>query len=318
MDEPSSPERLAIVVVVRDRFSMFQRCLAALYAHTDVPFRLLVVAGGVDQETKDYLHRLEAQKGNIKLVFAHHLLLQGEARNIGMRQVDESLCVVLENDTIVHPGWLPPLVQCMREERAAVVMPLVLWYRGIHAVGCTFEQQEKDGTLILRHRILYGDIRRKRIDYPESHCILIDRKQLPSLDLFDDVEPSDVDFGLTLRRYGVSIFIEPRSVVTYSAPPPWEVRDIASFKLRWDPAAWEHRNRQFMEKWAVTYDPSEKRASYRRQQLKLGLARWYPSKVTVGMSNLAVGSLRRLLCLVMRGRAWGNPPPSAEALAKIA
>src|SRR5215471_19056045 len=165
-----SSEGVVIAVVPRDRFSMFPRCLEALYAYTDVPFRLIVVAGGTDRSTADYLRRLEMQKDNLRVVLVDRLLMQGEARNIALRQVDERFCVVLENDTIVHENWLPPLLECMQDEGAAVVMPLIFWYRGVHATGCVFEERVEDGAVIFNHKILYTGIRRKRIDFPESHC----------------------------------------------------------------------------------------------------------------------------------------------------
>jgi len=311
MDGLRSSDSVVIAVVPRDRFSMFRPSLEALYAHTDMRFRVLVVAGGTDRATEEYLHQVQVQKGNMNVVLVDRLLMQGEARNIALRQMDERFCVVLENDTIVHENWLAPMLECMREEGAAVVTPLILWYRRIHAAGCMFEEREKDGAVIFHHRIMYTGIRRRQIDYPENHCILIDRQLLPGVDIFDDVEPFDVDLGLTLRKCGLSVFLEPRSVVTYSAPPPWEVRDVPPFKLRWDPASWEARNRLFMQKWGVTYDPSSKRASYRRQQLRLGVARWYPSKFTVGLSNVSVSLEKLLLSLVTRGPRripWGNSP----------
>ena len=301
MDALTSSESVVIIVVPRDRFSMFPRCLEALYAYTDVPFRVIVVAGGTDSTTEEYLHQLQVQKDNMSVVLVDRLLMQGEARNIALRQADERFCVVLENDTIVHENWLAPMLECMREEGAAVVTPLILWYRRIHAAGCMFEEREKDGAVVFHHKIMYTGIRRSRIDYPENHCVLIDRQLLPDINIFDDVEPFDVDLGLTLRKYGLSVFLEPRSVATYSAPPPLEVRDIPPFKFRWDAESWEARNRLFMQKWGVTYDPSSKRASYRRQQLRLGLARWYPTKFTVGLSNVGVSLEKLLVSLVTRG-----------------
>lgn len=302
MDGLTSSESVVIVVVPRDRFSMFPRCLQALYAYTDAPFRLIVVAGGTDITTEKYLHQVQAQKGNMSIVLVDRFLMQAEARNIAIQQAHERFCVLLENDTIVHENWLAPMLECMREKEAAVVTPLVLWYRGIHAAGCVFEEQEKDGAVAFDHKIIYTEIRRKRIDYPESHCVLIDRLLLPVIDIFDEVEPFDVDLGLTLRKYGLSVFLEPRSVVTYAAPPPWEVRDIPLFKLRWDAASWEDRNRRFMQKWGVMYDPASKSASYRRQQLKLGLAHWYPTKISVGLSNVGVSLAQRFHTLIMRMR----------------
>jgi hypothetical protein len=276
-----------------------------------VRFRVIVVAGGTDRATNEYLRQLQVQKDNMSIVFVDRLLMQGEARNIAIRQANERFCVILENDTIVHEKWLCPMLECMREEAAAVVTPLLFWYRGIHAAGCMFEERDESGTVEFHHKIMYTGICRRRIDYPECHCVLIDRQLLPGNDIFDDVEPFDVDLGLTLRKHGLSVFLEPRSVATYSAPPPWEIRDIAPFKFRWDAASWEGRNRRFMKKWKVTYDPSSKRASYRRQQLKLGLARWYPTRLTVGLSNVGVGSLNRVLSLVKRIPSFflgGNSP----------
>jgi glycosyltransferase involved in cell wall biosynthesis len=297
-----SSDSVVIVVVPRDRFSMFPRCLEALYTHTGVRFRVIVVAGNTDRTTSEYLHQLQVQKGNMSVVLLDHLLMQGEARNIAMRQADERFCVVLENDTIVHENWLAPMLECMREEGAAAVMPLIFWYRGVHAAGCMFEEREEDGAMAFHHRIMYTDIRRKRIDYPESHCVLIDRQLLPGIDIFDEVEPFDVDLGLMLRKYGLCVFLEPLSVATYAAPPPLEVRDIPLFKLRWDPASWESRNRQFMQKWEVRYDSWSKRASYRRQLVKLGLARWCPTKITVGISNVGFSLANCLQSSVMQGR----------------
>jgi glycosyltransferase involved in cell wall biosynthesis len=293
-----------IIVVARDRFSMFPRCLEALFAHTDVPFHVFVAIGGADQTTELYLRQFQAQKGNLSIVLADHLLVQGEARNIALRQARQRFCVVLENDTIVHKHWLAPMLECMQEERAAAVMPLVLWYRRIHAAGCTFEDHERDGAHIFSHKILYSDIRRKRIDYPECHCILIDRQLIPGPDIFEDVEPFDIDLGLTLRKSGQCVFIEPQSVVTYSALPSLEVRDIPLFKFRWDPLSWEARNRLFMEKWGIRYDPSSKVSSYRRQQFRLGFARWYPNTFTVGLSNAAIALEKRVLSLFMPGRPY--------------
>jgi glycosyltransferase involved in cell wall biosynthesis len=297
MNELLSCEAVVIAVVVRDRFSMFRQCLEAVYAFTNVPFRVIVIAGAVDTATKAYLQQLESERNNMRIVLLDHLLMQGEARNIALRQVDERFCVVLENDTIVHENWLPPLLECMQDEGAAVVMPLIFWYRGLHAAGCVFEERVEDGAVIFNHKILYTGIRRKRIDFPESHCVLIDRLLLPTPELFDNVEPFDVDLGLTLRKHGVSVFFEPLSVVTYSAPPPLDVSDVPSFKFRWDAKSWEHQNRRFMQKWGVTYNPSSKRRSYRRQQLKLGLASCCPTKLTINMSNVAFSWSNRLLSL---------------------
>ncbi|CAN5579549.1 hypothetical protein BH23BAC1_BH23BAC1_39440 [soil metagenome] len=286
---------IVIVIIVRDRFSMFKQCLEAVYLHTKQQFKVIVVVGGADKTTQTYLSQFQEENENFKVIFKDNLLMQGEARNIALNHFDERYCIFLENDTIVHNDWLPPLLECMEEEKAAVVTPLIYWHRGIHSTGGKFVEYEKDGKKMFKNKILYNKITRKRIDYPENHCILIDRDQFPKKEIFEDVEPFDVDLGLILKKYGKIVFFEPRSVVTYSAPPLLKVRDVPPFIFRWDANSWEKRNLSFMIKWSLNYDPTHKMASYKRQQFKLGMARRYPNKITIVFANFLIIGLNYLL-----------------------
>jgi hypothetical protein len=287
----------AILVVPRDRFSVFPRCLEALLACTDLPYRLVIVAGGADATTRRYLLGLARNARNVEVVLPDRLLSQIEARKLGIALVEKvhRYCVVLENDTIVRPGWLPPLLSCMHEEGAAAVMPLVYWHRGLHSAGCSIERKGRGRETVLDHEILYVGLHRKPIGYPESHCILLDLRRLEGIAVFDDVEPFDVDLGLTLEKYGLRAYLEPRSVVTYSAPPRWEIGDIAATKLRWDLRLWGQRNARFMAKWKVHYGRRRhKRLSYVRQAIKLGLAYFYATSTTVALANISVRAARHL------------------------
>jgi Glycosyl transferase family 2 len=191
-------ERVVIGVVPRDRLSMFPRSLEALYAHTDGLFRVVLVAGVVDNATRQQLESLQTQHDNLSVVLMDRLLEQAAVRNLVLRHVHERVCMLLENDTLVQTNWLPPLLECMREERAAVVAPLLLdfWEGTIHTVGGKFEERQQDGAVVFRHEMVYHKmppagvpLQRTRIAYPEAHCLLIDRQQLPEPTLFDDVEP---------------------------------------------------------------------------------------------------------------------------------
>jgi GT2 family glycosyltransferase len=300
----TSSAQIAIAVVMRDRFSMFPRCLDAISAHTVSPFRVVLVLAGADRATASALREYDdLLAGNLTLVTHPSLLTQAEARNLALANITQRYCVVVENDTIVHPGWLLPLVECMREERAAVVAPLVLefWNERIHAAGGDLEERETVTGRELRNRIGFqgrqrGSLPQNRfqIGYPENHCILIDRELLPDRALFDNVEPFDVDLGLTLRRRGLAVFLEARSLVTYVSPPPLRLEDLQAFKMRWDFPAWTARNRSFKTKWQVQYDRAGKELSYKRQQLRLGLARWWPNAFNLRMANACVSLLKRI------------------------
>jgi hypothetical protein len=300
---------LAVMVVIRDRFCMYAPCVDALYANTALPFRLILVAGGADEPTRRCLRDMQDRRKDVTTVFCDPLLSQAEARNIGLREVRERYFAIVENDSIVHANWLPPLLECMAEEGAAVVTPLIAFAGGVHAAGCTIEIGGSGGERWLTHTVCSSDIRRRRIDYPETHCILLDRSLLPG-DLFDEAEPMDVDFGLTLRERGLKVFLEPRSVVTYIPPPPLRAGDLGSFSKRWDPEAWKARNDAFMNKWCVRYDASVKLAAYRRQQAKVQLARTYPNRVTIALTNAALS----VMSVVRRVLRWMDAGGSSAAL----
>jgi hypothetical protein len=155
-----------------------QRC-----TRTQPPFRITVVVGGADVETRAYLDGLAGKHGNMRVVYRDAPLRSGEARRLALSSIAASRCVLMENDTIVHPGWLPPLLDTAGRECPAVVMPLVRWHRGIHAAGCNFSLVTRDGITSLAHSIEYGTIRRKRIGYAETHCMLVDLEQLTHADL---------------------------------------------------------------------------------------------------------------------------------------
>jgi glycosyltransferase involved in cell wall biosynthesis len=180
------------------------------------------------------------------------------------------------------------------------------WAGRIHTAGGVFEEREQDGAVAFHHQMVYEGrktssvvLRRTRIAYPESHCILLDRQLLPDNDLFDDMEPFDADLGLTLRKRGLTAFLEPRAV---------------------DAETWVARNRRFRQKWACTYDGAPKQLAYRRQLRKLGLARWYPNRCTVWMYNVYLGPLTRLRRSVIGHFLLGcvaslsSPPVSRSAV----
>jgi GT2 family glycosyltransferase len=296
---------ITVLVVPRDRFSLFPRCLETLYAATDLPMRVVVVSGGTDAATRRYLLDARASRANLELVLRDQVLSQIQARRLAMQTLspDERYVVMLENDTLVHTGWLAPLVKCVQEQGAAAVMPLVYWHRGLHSAGCRIERKVVGSVEVLDHQILYSGLHRKPIDYPESHCILFDRERVRGLEIFDEVEPFDVDLGLTLRKHGESMFVEPRSVVTYAAPPRWELGDLPATRMRWDRRRWEDANLRFMAKRRVRYLPRRhKQHSYSRQTIKLALAYWIPVRATLELSNLSIGLLHRVM--------WGHALPT--------
>ena len=93
---------------------------------------------------------------------------------------------------------------------------------------------------------------RNPCDYVEFHCTLIRADALQRLGPFDEGLLSlheHIDLGLRVRDAGGSAYFEPRSVVSYVPPPPYDSHDFPFFMMRWSDAWNRATVERFKEKW---------------------------------------------------------------------
>ncbi len=259
--------QVTIVVVPRERFSYTERSLESIYEHTTFPFSLIYVDGGSPARIKRYL-QAEAQRKGFQLIRTNHYLPPNRARNIGLRHVKSKYVVFIDNDVLVTPGWLEPLVQCAEETGAWVVGPLYLEgelsAQVIHMAGGTVEIKDEQGQrkFMAKMRLLgkrlpevTAPLKREQTDYVEFHCMLMQR------DVFEQLGPLDeklfstrehIDVGMTVRQAGGTVYIEPASVIAFLVPePPIALSDVPFLMLRWSEAWNQASVEHFQKKWDV-------------------------------------------------------------------
>jgi GT2 family glycosyltransferase len=261
-----SDSKVTIVVVPRERLSFIQRSLNNIFEQTSVPFDLIYVSGGLPLSVQRDLEA-EAGKRSFKFIHSENYLSPNQARNLALPHVKTKYVVFLDNDALVMRNWLEALLKCAEETGASIVGPLYLigeFDRAIvHMAGGRLHL-EGDAD----HRILWDEqymfdtslseatmrLRRSSCDYMEFHCMLI------RTDLFERIGPMDEqllslheerDICLAARKAGGSVFIEPRAIVTYVPPPPFEWWDIPYFLLRWSESWTVNSVRHFNSKWNI-------------------------------------------------------------------
>ncbi|MCM3870446.1 MAG: glycosyltransferase [Pyrinomonadaceae bacterium] len=260
---------VTIVVVPRERFSYTARSLESIYEHTDIPFSLVYVDGGSPARIKRYLAQ-QAQRKNFKLIRTERYLSPNQARNLGLKVVQNKYVVFVDNDVLVTPGWLKTLVDCAETTGAWVVSPLTLvgsiGTQTIHAGGGTLNIKEDQGRRVfdVSHGFagksvadVASDLRPQTTELAEFHCMLILTEACKRVGPFDEGLFSmheHEDFCLAVRECGGSVYFEPRSVITYVAPPPFAWSDLPFFMLRWS-EAWNFDSHQhFRSKWGLDQD----------------------------------------------------------------
>ena len=264
----NSPE-VTVVVVPRERFSHAAHSLESIYEHTDIPFSLVYVDGGSPTRIRRYLAQ-QARLKNFKLIRTERYLSPNQARNLGFQQVDTKYVVFIDNDAMVSPGWLQPLIDCAQDTGAWVVGPLTLLGtpgpQEIHAAGGTVGIKEEQGrrVFVTSHGLagetlanVSAALKSEETGLVEFHCMLVltdaCRRTGPLDEQLFSVHEHE-DFCLLVRELGGAVYFEPRSVITYVAPPPFAWSDLPFFMLRWSEVWNSNSQQRFQDKWKLSND----------------------------------------------------------------
>ncbi|MEW4570300.1 glycosyltransferase [Tautonia sp. JC769] len=264
---------VTIVVAPRERFSYARNSLESVLEHTDLPHRIVYVDGGSPGPVRRYLAK-RARERDFELIRTEHYLSPNRARNLGLEKVRTKYVVFMDNDVVVTPGWLGPLVQCAEETGATVVSPLICQGFPLHTevhcaggVSAIEEEQAEDG--VRRHLVerifLQGrkladvrdQIERGPTRLAEFHCMMVRTA------FFEEHGPLDgqllnhkehVDFCLTVENAGGTVYLEPDSLMTYVTVPPMELSDVPYYTLRWSDHWMLASLERLRTKWDLTYD----------------------------------------------------------------
>lgn len=285
---------VTIVVVPRDHFSDTQESLESVYAHTDAPFDLVYVDGGSPASIARYLRDQAAYRG-FRLVRTEHHLSPNRARNLGAQGVATRYIVFLDNDVVVAPGWLSPLLDCADATGASITGPVNYERRPLHthvhfAGGeARVEEKQVDGR-VGRHIVdrisTQVPTQRQPTGCAEFHCLMVrteDFRRVGGLDERMVSTRENLDFCMLVAEGGGTIWVEPRSRITYLPPERMALADVPYFALRWsdewDLASFDH----FRAKWRLENDryfqAQYRQVGWRRRGLMMRgcLLRWVPS-----------------------------------------
>jgi GT2 family glycosyltransferase len=310
--------RATIVVVPRDHFGDTEESLESLFENTEAPFDLVVVDGASPPATAAYLRDQAARRG-FRLIRTEHPLSPNRARNLGAAGVRTPFLVFLDNDVVVAPGWLGPLVACAEETGASVVGPLNFEGRPLHtrvhfSGGEARVEVRGEGGRAERHLVDRIDkeavAERRPTGCAEFHCMLVrtaDFERVGGLDEGMLSTRENLDFCMAIAAAGGTVYLEPRSRITYLPPAPLRVSDLPFFALRWSDA-WDLASFQHLrDKWGLAEDAYFEKQyrilGWRRRELMMVgcLLRWLPSLRLRKAAERALRPLeRRVNALVAR------------------
>jgi GT2 family glycosyltransferase len=116
--------QVSIVVVTFDNLVFNRLSLESVLANTDYPdFEVIVVDNGSTDGTAEYLRAL-SQVPSVRVVFNESNRGFAAANNQGLALATGEVLVLLNNDTIVPPGWLTALLRHLQAADVGLVGPV--------------------------------------------------------------------------------------------------------------------------------------------------------------------------------------------------
>jgi GT2 family glycosyltransferase len=225
----------------RERFAGAAESLASLYAHTPLPFELLVVDAATPPRYLAQMHAVLAVHDNWRMLSTDRHLLPAAAKNLVLAEATGDYLCLLENDNLFTDGWLEALVAACEEFPADVASPVIREGR-----GATEHFDRHLGSLVRRDAAweimpLDGSrnaVReRTRVDFVEQHCLCFRRSVFERIGPFDEElnTRDEIDLSLALHHAGATVVLEPRAVVNYIPPSERPEEDELEFYgMRWD------------------------------------------------------------------------------------
>jgi GT2 family glycosyltransferase len=125
-DDVSPPGPRVSIIIITHNGSVFTRlCLLSLVANTGYPnYEIIIVDNASTDDTIQYLSQLELCNQQIRVIYNDTNRGFAAANNQGLAVAEGNIFVLLNNDTIVGPGWLDRLVAHLNNPSIGLIGPV--------------------------------------------------------------------------------------------------------------------------------------------------------------------------------------------------
>ena len=118
------PGSASIVVVTYNGLAFTRLCLESVLANTEGDFELIVVDNRSEDGTRSYLAQLADSDARVRVLLNARNAGFAPACNQGLALAQGEHLVLLNNDTMVPPGWLAGLLAHLRDPEVGLVGPV--------------------------------------------------------------------------------------------------------------------------------------------------------------------------------------------------
>lgn len=253
------PTVTIIVVTYRNR-ALCEACLAAVLLNGIWPgLEILVVDNGSSDGSAEMLKELGARDSRIRVLSNPENRGFARASNQGLREARGDIAVLLNDDTVVAPGWLSHLVRHLESDpRLGLVCPVTNQIGGDARIPTSYTTFAEMEEFAARRAIeCAGQLRPTK--NVALFCAAARRETFASVGYLDEryevgmFEDDDLSFALRLR--GMDLAVADDAFVHHVGQASFGRLSDAEYL-----AIWEANRLRFETKWGRRWHPPKARA----------------------------------------------------------
>jgi GT2 family glycosyltransferase/Tfp pilus assembly protein PilF len=233
---------VGIVIPVHNHLEATRNCWLSIKKNTGRPYQLVLVDNGSSEQVA-----YEADQNNIEVIRNEDNTGFAHACNQGIRSTYGEYVVIVNNDTIMPPGWLDRLLWHMEnDESVGIVGPSTSFASTVQQIQVSYKN-ERD--LYEFNEEVYGKNRHQsmEVDKVVGVCMLMRRKMLEEIGLFDTRfgigNFEDDDICLRARLAGYKVLWAKDAFVHHEGSKTFRTIDVDYARLM------EENREKFAAKW---------------------------------------------------------------------
>jgi len=253
--------KASVIVVTHNGLELTKQCVQSLLAKTAWPaWELVVVDNASSDGTPAYLQELAAAyPGLVRVILNAENKGFAPATNQGIRASTSEFVVLLNNDTVVTPGWLGGLLKHLEDERIGVAGPVTNNIGNEAKIAVSY----RDLSGLDAFAASYTGGRPRRIfdiPVPAMFCAAFRRALLEEVGLLDERYEvgmfEDDDFAKSVRKAGYRLVCAEDVFIHHVGGAAFKNLDPEKYRR-----IFEANRARFEEKWGEPWVPHQYRGA---------------------------------------------------------
>ena len=307
---PPPIPRASIVVVTRGNFALTRLCLETVLATTAEDVEVIVVDNASSDGTREYLDALFPRVGRVHAIQNQSNRGFAAAVNQGLAASRGEVLVIMNNDTLVPPGWLERLEHHLHDLAVGLVGPMTNEAGNEAEIDTPYRTY---GELLdfAKKRAIEAD--RRLVDVPVAtmFCAALRRDVLEAVGPLDELFEvglfEDDDYSARARAAGYRVALAEDAFVHHFGEAAFG--ELYASGERGE--LFDANRRRFEEKWGVSWSSHERRPAQHYRALVDSVRAVVADRLPADATVLVVSNGDETL-LELEGRVGGHFPQIAD------